>query len=100
MIEAVQKKTFLELEKNFEGDILKKKKAEYQAIYEEQKKTLNQCLLKDDKNISKDITVDLDVLTKPIHPIVIGILAAYSSATNLYSELNKALRDMIVEYQD
>ena len=39
------------------------------------------------------------MLTNPKHPIVIGIIEAYSSETSLHIELNKALRDMIEEYQ-
>ena len=34
------------------------------------------------------------------HPIVIGIMLAYTSSNDLYSELNRALRDKIVTYSD
>ena len=92
---------FENFDKIYTGDNLKEKKAETLAIFEEQKKTLGNCLLKNDLSIRQDITVNKKMVTEqPIHPIVLGILKAYSSATELYSELNRALREGVVESYD
>lgn len=59
------------------------------------------CFTFDDDSYPQNTVVSKkDVLSKPEHPIVKGIIFAYTASTELYSELNKALRDKITTYSD
>ena len=62
---------------------------------------LKKCFSLRDNSIPLNTEITkIDVLSKQDHTIVHGILLAYTSSTDLYSELNRALRDKETAYAD